>query len=91
MCLAKAIARTGLRVALVDGDYECPSLVDQFNLEIENGWQGCLLQNVPLEEAAVISLHDNVCLFPLTESLSLTQVSRHEQRIQKLFKRSATL
>lgn len=87
LCLAKTIARTGLRVAVVDADYECPSLVDQLNLEIDHGWQGCLLNNIPLEETGILSLHDNICLFPLTESLSLTQVSRHETRIQKLIKR----
>ncbi len=89
MCLAKSIADSGLRVALIDGDYEFPSLLDQLNLEVEHGWQHCILQGVPLDEIIVLSLEDRVALVPLTESMTSSTVLAHAASINRLLGRLA--
>jgi Mrp family chromosome partitioning ATPase len=74
MCIAKAVSKTGLRVALVDCDCECPSLVDQLNLEVAHGWQECILNNVPLDEVAVHAVKEKITFFPLLSAWSNSQV-----------------
>ncbi len=89
MCLARAVAKTGLRVALVDGDYETPSLIDQLNMAVDHGWQECLASNVPLDEVVVQSLGDNIGLVPLTDSIAGSVINEQVGRINKLMKRLA--
>jgi Mrp family chromosome partitioning ATPase len=89
MCIAKAVSKSGLRVALVDCDYECPSLVDQLNLEVAHGWQECILDNVPLDEVAVYAVKEKITFFPSLTAWSNTQVETHLVRINKLIKRIA--
>jgi len=89
MCIAKAVSKAGLRVALVDCDFECPSLVDQLNLEVAHGWQECILDNVPLNEAAVHSVSERITFFPSLAAWSMSQVQTHQLRINKLLKRIA--
>lgn len=87
MCLAKTLSKLGLKIALLDGDYECPSLVDQLNLETQYGWQQCLLENIPLDEVAIHAVDEAITLFPLTDSIAVSQVAVHSIRINKLIKR----
>jgi Mrp family chromosome partitioning ATPase len=89
MCIAKAVSKAGLRVALVDCDCECPSLVDQLNLEVAHGWQECILDNVPLDEVAVHAVTEKITFFPLLAAWSNSQVEQHQIRINKLLKRIA--
>ncbi len=89
MCIAKAVSKAGLRVALVDCDYECPSLVDQLNLEVAHGWQECILENVPLDEVAVHAVKEKITFFPSLGAWSNSQVEQHQIRINKLLKRIA--
>ncbi len=87
MCLAKTLSKLGMKIALLDGDYECPSLVDQLNLETQHGWQQCLLENVPLDEVAIHAVEEAITLFPMTDSIAISQVATHTIRINKLIKR----
>jgi Mrp family chromosome partitioning ATPase len=87
MHMARCAAAAGLRVALVDGDTFCPSLVDQLRLDMEHGWQDCLFENVPLQEAAIHSISDGITLFPLTSVVSHHQLHANLLRISKLIKR----
>jgi Mrp family chromosome partitioning ATPase len=87
MCLAKTVATAGLRVAILDGDYECPSLVDHLNLAVDYGWQQCLSENVPLDEVVVQSIEDNVAVVPLTDSIPGSTIQDQAVRINKLIKR----
>ena len=87
MCLAKTMSKLGMRVALFDGDYECPSLVDQLNIEAQSGWQQCLLENIPLDEVAIHAVEESITLFPLTDSIATSQIAVHSLRINKLIKR----
>lgn len=87
MCLAKTMSKLGMKIALFDGDYECPCLVDQLNLEAQYGWQQCLLENVPLDEIAIHAVDEAITFFPLTDSIAASQVDVHAARINKLIKR----
>lgn len=90
MHMARCAAKVGLRVALIDGDTFCPSLINQLRLDIEHGWQDCLFENVPLHEVAVHSINDGITLFPLTCAVSQQQVHANLHRIAKLIKRIST-
>ncbi|MEI8213814.1 MAG: P-loop NTPase [Planctomycetota bacterium] len=92
MHLTRAASAAGLNVALVDADVLHPSLLDQLKLDIDRGWQHCLLERLPLEESAVYSIEDRITLFPITQALTvdqfesvLPQASKFVQRIASHF------
>ena len=87
MHMARCAASAGLRVALIDGDTFCPSLVDQLRLDMQQGWQDCLFENVPLNEIAIHSIADNITLFPLTSVVSQPQMHANLHRMAKLIRR----
>ncbi len=89
MHMARCAASAGLRVALVDGDTYCPSLIDQLRLDMQQGWQDCLFENVPMQDIAVNSIADRITLFPLTSVISPQQVHANLHRIAKLVRRIA--
>ena len=88
--LARCAAAAGLSVALMDADTFYPSLVDQLRLDVEHGWQDCLFENVPLEEAAVRSIEDRITVFPLTSVVSAQQMHANLHRMSKIVKRIAS-
>jgi Mrp family chromosome partitioning ATPase len=65
MGIALAAAATGLRVALVDGDTEEPTLADDLRLELDSGWVDALRGGLPIDQIAVHSVQDGVTLIPL--------------------------
>ena len=87
MHMARCAAAAGLRVALVDGDTYCPSLIDQLRLDMQQGWQDCLFENVPLYEIAIHSIADQITLFPLTSVIPQQQVHANLHRMAKLVRR----
>ena len=87
MHMARCAASAGLRVALVDGDTYCPSLIDQLRLDMQQGWQDCLFENVPLHEIAIHSIADRITLFPLTSAISQQQMHANLHRMAKLIRR----
>jgi Mrp family chromosome partitioning ATPase len=91
MHMARSAAASGLKVALVEGDAFCPSLIDQLRLDVEHGWADCLFENVPLHEAAVHSIQDGITLFPLKSVISAQELHANLHRMAKLIKRISTL
>ena len=87
MHMARCAASAGLRVALLDGDTFCPSLVDQLRLDMEQGWQDCLFENIPLQDIAIHSIADRITLFPLTSIVSQQQTHANLHRMAKLIRR----
>ena len=87
MHMARCAASAGLRVALLDGDTFCPSLIDQLRLDMQKGWQDCLFENVPLHEIAIHSIADRITLFPLTCVISQQQMHANLHRLAKLIRR----
>lgn len=68
LAAARRLAREGLRVVLVDADFEHPRLAKRLGLAPECGWEEVLCGRLPLAEAAVESLHDRLVLLPVCES-----------------------
>jgi Mrp family chromosome partitioning ATPase len=74
LCLARRAAAAGLKVALVDADFDNPRLAQQLRINPTCGWQDTVAARLPLSEAAVASMRDNVTLLPLR----LGSVARHD-------------
>lgn len=86
-CIARCAAKRGLKVVLVDGDLEHPSLADSLNLEIARGWSDALQENIPLEEVAVHSIEDQLTLIPLVTTEPSQDFSSTDRRIQSMLQR----
>ncbi len=80
-CLAMLAGNRGLKVAIVDGDIENPTLSLQTNLEVENDWQSAIMNHLPLEEVSVHSIDDQITLVPLLGPLDQNELPSSDQRI----------
>jgi Mrp family chromosome partitioning ATPase len=65
LCLARRAAKEGVRVALIDADFERPHLGRRIGIDMENGWDDVLTDGQSLSEAAVSSLEDHLTVLPL--------------------------
>lgn len=88
-CLAKAAARMGLRIALVDGDLHHPQLADRLNLDAVNDWQGTIVEQLPLEEAAIHSIEDRITLLPLQMRPQGAPLAPDHVKVQGVLRRLA--
>jgi Mrp family chromosome partitioning ATPase len=75
LCLARAAAQAGVRVALVDADMENPQLINELGVEAACGWQDVVLGTQPLAEAAIVSLDDRFTFFPWTPGGALKSLN----------------
>ncbi len=83
-CLAMLAGSRGLKVVVVDGDVENPTLSLQTNLDIESDWQTALTNQMPLEEVAVHSIDDQITLVPLVEPLDQDELPLNDDRIANM-------
>ena len=60
-----AAAAAGKRVALVDANFERPTLADELCLELQHGWIDTIRVGLPIKEVAVHAVEDGVTLIPL--------------------------
>lgn len=67
ICLGRLLARQGLRIAWVDGDFHSPQLARELGLAVEAGWEQVLDGRTPLAECAVASLDEPIVLLPLLQ------------------------
>ena len=63
--LARALSLAGLRVVLVDADFENARLADQLGLSLDGGWDPATAVEADLAECCVFSLEDRFSLMPL--------------------------
>jgi Mrp family chromosome partitioning ATPase len=79
LTLGKELAQRGMRVAIVDADFDRPTLAERTGLRIQHGWEATLAGSLPLEEVSVTSLQDGVTLVPLVarQGVSSTMASLH--------------
>lgn len=70
MCLARAAAAQGLRTLLLDADLENPQLAPALGIDARHDWTEVLGEALPLEEAAVTSVADQLTLLPLLPGTS---------------------
>jgi Mrp family chromosome partitioning ATPase len=85
-CLAKLAGSRGLKVAIVDGDIENPTLSYQTNLDVEQDWKTALVNQLPLEEVAVHSIDDQITLVPLVNPITQHEMSTDDKRIADMLR-----
>jgi Mrp family chromosome partitioning ATPase len=68
LCLGRAVAAAGGRVALLDADMRHPHVASQLSLSFAHGWQDCLAGKLPWAEVAVTSLEDRLTVLPARTS-----------------------
>jgi Mrp family chromosome partitioning ATPase len=89
LCLARAAAKAGIHVALLDADFARPMLASRLGLEIAHGWQDAALGHIPLSEAAVKSLADNVTVLPLEITSARRSLSLSDPRVTATLRAAA--
>lgn len=89
MCLARVAAQAGVQTAIMDADFARPQLASKIGLEIAYGWQDAALGNIPLSEAAVKSLADNVTALPLETSAAGARLSLADPRVTATIRAAA--
>ena len=70
LCAARRLAARGLKVVMVDADFDHPKLARRLGLLPEAGWEEVLAGGLPLAEVLIESLEDRVALLPLPGPLS---------------------
>ena len=65
LCAARRLAERGMRVAMVDADFDNPALGRRLGLLPEAGWDDVLSGRLPLGEAVIESTHDHLAVLPL--------------------------
>ncbi len=80
-CLAILAGSRGLKVAIVDGDLDSPSLSFQTNLDVDQDWRTALEHQLPLEEVAIHSIEDQVTVVPLLSPVSHEELAADDDRI----------
>lgn len=69
LAAAKRLARQGMRVVLVDADFDHPRLARRLGLAPQRGWEEVLSGSLPLAEVVIESLADRLALVPAREPL----------------------
>lgn len=89
LCLARAAAKAGIQVAVVDADFARPQLAARIGLEVAHGWQDAATGLIPLSEAAVKSLSDEMTVLPLEAASAAGQLSLADPRVTATLRAAA--
>ena len=89
LALARAAAKAGIQVAVIDADFARPQLAARIGLEIHHGWQDAATGLVPLSETAIRSLADNVTVLPLEASAARTGLTLADPRVTATLRAAA--
>jgi Mrp family chromosome partitioning ATPase len=89
LALARCAAKAGIQVAVIDADFARPQLAGRIGLEIHHGWQDAATGLVPLSEAAIRSLADNITVLPLEASVARTGLSLADPRVTATLRAAA--
>jgi Mrp family chromosome partitioning ATPase len=65
LCLARCAVESGVKMAIVDADFQNPQLGTRLRMETPCSWLEVIAGKAPLAEAAVASVEDRLTLFPL--------------------------
>lgn len=91
ICLARAAARSGLKVVLIDCDFERPQLAQQIGLDVTSGWQSVARGELSLAEVAIRSLEDGILLLPLTDDPQTNSLSLSDQRVASILAKARAM
>jgi Mrp family chromosome partitioning ATPase len=89
LCLARAAAKAGIQVAVIDADFARPQLAGKIGLDIAHGWQDAATGLIPLSEAAVRSLTDNITVLPLEAATARGQLALSDPRVTATLRAAA--
>ena len=89
LCLARAAARAGIEVAVMDADFRRPQLASKLGLETAFGWQDAALGKIPLSEAAIRSLADGITVMPLESAPGTRRLSLADARVTATIRAAA--
>jgi len=70
LCAARRLADRGLRIAILDGDFDNPLLARRLGLLPEAGWEEVLAARLPAGEVTIESVQDRLAVLPLCGELS---------------------
>jgi Mrp family chromosome partitioning ATPase len=84
ICLARAAARTGLKVVLIDCDFQHPQLAQLIGLDVAAGWESVALGEVALAEVAIRSLEDGILLLPLLDEAKTSSLNLSDDRVARI-------
>lgn len=65
LCVARRLAERGLKIAVLDADFDNPLLARRLGLLPEAGWEEVLAARLPVEEVIVESVQDRLAVVPL--------------------------
>jgi Mrp family chromosome partitioning ATPase len=65
----------------MDADFARPQIASKLGLETAHGWQDAALGKIPLSEAAIKSLADDITVLPLESSSVVKRLSLADPRV----------
>ena len=89
LCLARAAANAGIQIAVIDADFARPQLAARLGLEVSHGWQDAATGSIPLSEAAVRSLSDEITVLPLEAAAAGGELSLADPRVTATLRAAA--
>jgi Mrp family chromosome partitioning ATPase len=89
LCLARAAVKAGVQAAVLDADFARPQLATKIALDVAYGWQDAALGRIPLSEAAIKSLADNLTVLPLESSAATRSLSLADPRVTATIRAAA--
>jgi len=69
LCVARRLAERGMKIVLVDADFDNPLLARRLGLLPEAGWEEVVAARLPVEEVIIESVQDRLAVLPLCGSL----------------------
>ena len=69
LCVARRLAERGLRIAMIDADFDNPLVARRLGLLPEVGWEEIFTARLPVEEVTIESVQDRLAVLPLCGSL----------------------
>ena len=70
LCAARRLAERGLKIIMVDADFDNPALARRLGLLPETGWEDVLAGRMPVGEAVIESHADGLAVLPLRGPLA---------------------
>ena len=70
LCAARRLAERGLKIIMVDADFDNPALARRLGLLPETGWEDVLAGRIPVGEAVIESHADALAVLPLRGPLA---------------------
>jgi Mrp family chromosome partitioning ATPase len=87
LLLARHLARSGARVAVLDADLQQPQLAARLGMTIEAGWETILTGEMHPGEALIESLRDRLTLVPLLRAIGESELTGAGARFHELLER----